>query len=172
MSNDWNDNGADGSVDPFAQTDWGTPAIDAQQPRQPSYAPPPPAAPLVPLTWEQSVEEGRAFALLSHVGNLIGLPLFLVPMFARDNAFALHHAKAAATTYLSVMMFIVGIFIMSYCTCGVSVLLLPLAWVPVAVGLVNAVNGRHAHLLAFGEIGEKLFSGLQVKGEPPQLPPG
>jgi hypothetical protein len=65
-------------------------------PNQPSdAAAPAPAAPAPAPAGggSKEVEEGKAFAVLSYVLGLVGIPFFLVPLIMRNNEFSLFHAK-------------------------------------------------------------------------------
>jgi hypothetical protein len=69
---------------------------------QPQQTPdtPPPAAPAAAIPAKE-IEEGKAFAILSYVLSLIGLPFFLVPLITRNNAFSLFHAKQCLLLWLA-----------------------------------------------------------------------
>jgi hypothetical protein len=102
---------------------------------------------------ETPVQRGKAMAILSHMSVLFGIPVFLVPIIKRDNAFALHHAKAAMVIYL---LFIAG-FVASFLTCGLALPFALLLYVPAIVGVVHAARGDEAGPWALGHLGEKLL---------------
>ncbi len=149
--------GADGWVDPHAATEWGLEAVSEPPPgptqmaRAPSSATPP----------VDSIEAGKAMALLSHASVLLGLPLFVIPMMQRDNDFALVHSKAAAVNFI---FFIVALTL-TMMTCGLAFPLIFLVYVPMIIGCVDAMNGRRPGALAWGGSGEKMFAGLQIKDD-------
>lgn len=116
------------------------------------------------------VDEGKPMAVLSHMSILFGLPIFLIPLIRRENAFALHHAKSAMVIFL---LFIAA-FIASFVTCGLAVPLALLLYVPAIVGVVHAARGERAGPWALGHWGEKLLD-LQVdvndsESHPPRQP--
>jgi hypothetical protein len=110
-------------------------------------------------TRAETAENGQAMAIFAHLSILFGLPVFLVPLLQRNNAFALHHAKAAATIY--------GLFLLcalaSLITCGLGVPLALLCYVPAVVAIVRAANLQEAGPWGLGDMGERIFSGLEVK---------
>lgn len=189
---DWNDDAPD--VDPHAATEWGLDAVDGSvaptstrplpqpQPQPHQQAPYQPMQPVqrhttAPLQMSRSmevvIEEGRTFAILSHIGTVLGVPLFLIPLLQRDNEFAMHHAKAAAVTYASFIL-LGTIFLSLYmCTCGFGLVLFPvvlLPFVPLIAGVIDASNGRRASRLALGDLGERVLGGLQPRNNPPPPP--
>jgi hypothetical protein len=102
---------------------------------------------------DTTVEDGKPMAVLSHMSILFGLPIFLVPIIKRDNAFALHHAKSAMVIFL---LFILA-FVASFATCGLAVPLALLLYVPAIVGVVHAARGERAGRWALGHWGERLL---------------
>jgi hypothetical protein len=108
--------------------------------------------------FEYDVESGRTLALLSHLGIIFGLPLFIIPLITRDNALSLHHAKAAAANFIFMMIAAVVTFV----TCGLGFPLLFLPWVFAIVGMVNASGGKEAGPWGLGTLGESVFK-IDVK---------
>lgn len=106
-------------------------------------------------------EDGKMLAILSHLSILFGIPIFLIPLIQRENAFALHHAKAAAVTYG--MLMIAGM--LSVVTCGLGVPLIFLCYVPAIIGIVKATNEELAGKWGMGDFGEQLLSSVQVKND-------
>lgn len=141
--------GADGWIDPYANTEWGLPAV------------PPARSEMRPVPREDVTEAGKPMALLSHSSVFLGLPLFIIPMMQRDNAFALQHAKAAAVNYIAFMVAVAFTVV----TCGLGFPLILGVYIPMIIGVVNAVNGELAGSWAWGGTGERLFRGLQPKDE-------
>lgn len=144
--------GADGWVDPYARTEYGLDAVQGP-------GAPPPRNELVPRPKPpNTVEEGKAMSLVAHTSALLGLPLFLIPLLQKENDFALHHAKAAGVNFVFFYI-IIGFGLM---TCGIGLLLLPLCYLPMIVGFVKAINGELAGPWAWGGLGERMFSGVQL----------
>lgn len=106
-------------------------------------------------------DDGKPMAILAHLSVLFGLPIFVIPLIQRDNALALHHAKAAAVIY--------GMFLIagaaSMVTCGLALPLMLLCYVPAVIGIVQAANGEQAGKWGMGDFGEQIFSGLEVKDD-------
>ncbi|MGM0557128.1 MAG: hypothetical protein ACQEVA_12165 [Myxococcota bacterium] len=102
---------------------------------------------------ESPVQRGKPMAILSHMSVLFGVPVFLIPIIKRDNAFALHHAKSAMVIYL---LFIAGL-IASFATCGLALPFALLLYVPAIVGVVHAARGDRAGPWALGHLGERLL---------------
>lgn len=173
-SNDWNNTNpppdADGWVAPSKRR------ADERSPRRVDFAEPrPPDVDLAPPehyplqkterpgqprgTRAETAENGQAMAIFAHLSILFGLPIFLIPLLQRDNAFSLHHAKAAGAIY--------GLFLLcalvSMITCGLGVPLALLCYVPAIVGIVRAANLQEAGPWGLGDIGERIFSRLEVK---------
>ncbi len=109
------------------------------------------------------VDAGRTWALLSWLSMLVGVPLFVVPLITRDNAFALAHAKHALATVLVALVLTVGVVFVSFATCGVGTFLFPLLLLPYLTfvhGVVKAVNGDPSEpMLLFG-MSERAMAGL------------
>jgi hypothetical protein len=156
------------------------PPPDAPRPKAPP--PPPPAvkardypsgAVLVPAPWptasttpEQQAQAGKMWALLSYAGIFVGIPLSILPLVKRDNAYALYHAKHATAAYIaSVVLFVIWIVIYAV-SCGFGWLAFPLVllpWAPAVHGimLVNKAAWREPWGL-FG-LGDRLFGTLELK---------
>lgn len=173
-SNDWNNSNpppdADGWVAPSKRRE------PTREPRPADFAEP--RAPEVDLappqhyplqrtergkqpegTRAETAENGQAMAIFAHLSVLFGLPVFLIPLLQRDNAFALHHAKAAATIYGLFLLTALG----SIVTCGLAVPLALLCYVPAIVAIVKASQGEQAGPWGLGDMGERIFSRVEVK---------
>ena len=107
----------------------------------------------------------RLMAIFCHMSVLFGLPVFLIPMFSRDEPFVLHHAKAAG-----------AIFLLFYGSLLASILLNPWlllltvgTYFPGLMAVYSAAGGKRAGLLALGPIGEGFFFLLKAKTKPRQL---
>ena len=110
----------------------------------------------------QEVADGKAFAVLSYVLSLIGLPFFLVPLIMRNNAFSLYHAKQC------LMLWLVGIVggilsaVLAVICVGVilGLLLAIFGLVLTIMGIINASNGVVKPLPVIGPWGEDWFKGI------------
>jgi hypothetical protein len=133
-------------------------------------------------------DEGRTWAALSYGSLLLGLPLGIIPVGQRKDAFALFHGKQSlviAAEFLALFtMYMLGFaasFVAFFFTCGMSNLvtvpllmlamfLLLLPAIPAVHGLVLALNGQwEAPIGTFG-LADRLFPNVTV--EPPGLPDG
>ncbi len=110
---------------------------------------------------EQEASRGKAMAVLAHLSILFGVPVFLAPLFLRNNALALHHAKAAAVIY--VLFLLTGV--LSFFTCALAFPLAMLCYVPALIGIARAAHGEKAGRWGLGDLGERIFSGIEVKDE-------
>lgn len=105
------------------------------------------------------VQQGKAMAILAYASLLFGLPVFLIPLIMRDNAFALHHAKAAGAGFL--LFFAAGL--LTFVSCGLFFPLVMLCYVPALIGVLQAANGQLAGTWGLGNFGEAMFKGIQLK---------
>lgn len=105
------------------------------------------------------VAQGKMMAVFGYASLLFGLPVFVIPMFTRDNVFALHHAKAAGASFVGFML----AAILTLFTCGLTFPLMLLFYIPALIGAVQAANGQLAGPWAMGEFGERLFANIRVK---------
>jgi hypothetical protein len=108
-----------------------------------------------------SAKKGQTMAIFAHLSIVFGLPVFLIPMLQRNNAFALHHAKAAGTIFG--IFFLCGL--VAFLTCGLAVPLALLCYVPALVAITKAAKLEGAGTWGLGEMGERIFSGVEVKEE-------
>lgn len=124
-----------------------------------------PTSPSKPTMTAEEIEAGKTFAILAWAGMLMGVPLFIVPLIQRDNAFALFHAKHAGTTFLASLVLVVGFMVIYVGTCGLGALMFPvlfLTLIPVIDGFVKAVNGKAEAPMLIGDFTDRLFGGLTV----------
>lgn len=105
------------------------------------------------------IDSGRAMAIFAHSSVVLGLPVFLIPLISRDNAFALHHAKAAGVNFAALVLFA----ILTVLTGGLALPLIFVCYLPALVGVVNAANGDEANSWALGGLGESIFSAFRAK---------
>lgn len=185
MADDWNndwgepaDGGADGWIDDEVDVHGPTQAMPGILTDDPPHQPPVDlrrsqqhqSTRQVPVdALQKEIEDGKTMAILSHASLLFGLPMFMIPMFSRDNRFALHHSKAAAVTFFWFWVAAAATFV----TCGLFVPLMLLCYIPALIGLIQAANGKLAGPWGMGGLGEAIFSGLKVPPErlPDDLPP-
>jgi len=119
----------------------------------------------LPVPTDAEIESGKTMALLSWVSLFLGLPLWIIPMIQRDNAYALYHAKHAAMTYLAAVALAIVFMIINLVTCGLGAILFPLllvTLVPTIDGLIKAINGRADPPLIIGGVTDSLFGSLTV----------
>lgn len=137
-------------------------------PQAPQSEPVVPVAPPEPVETGASIdakeiEEGKAFAVLSYVLSLIGLPFFLVPLIMRNNAFALFHAKQCLILWLAGLVVSVATVILSFVCIGL--ILGPVAGIALLVlciiGLIGASKGEVNTLPLIGKYGEAWFKGIK-----------
>ena len=119
-------------------------------------------------------DQGKMWAAVSYAGFLFGLPLGIIPMIQRDDAFALYHGKISTAVYLvtfvSVFVLSIVVTVLSVVTCGIGALLYPLAFLPglwlLAVGihgLILSLNGEQKEPIASFGLGDKIFGNIKPK---------
>ena len=106
-----------------------------------------------PASSERTTPDGRSLAILSHMSLLFGLPVFIIPLLQRNNALALHHAKAAALIYFGFY----GTLILSMYSTGLFLPLAMLFYLPGLVGIYRAINHEPAGRWGLGDLAERLF---------------
>lgn len=139
-------------------------------PSQQELAPSPPQG-LSPMT-PQVIEEGKMWAALSYVSVFTLIPLFLIPLFQKNNSFALVHARQAAVAYAAHLVAYVFLAAVSAITCGVALPamgLLPILSLGVTiVGGLKAAEGSVAPLPLLTPWSEKVFGPTDTQLLPPQ----
>jgi hypothetical protein len=119
-------------------------------------------------------DQGKMWAAVSYAGFLFGLPLGIIPMIQRDDAFALFHAKQATAvwlvTFVSAVVLSIVVTVVSIVTCGFGAILYPLVFLPglwlFAVGihgLILSINGEAREPIATFGLGEKIFGSIKTK---------
>lgn len=119
-------------------------------------------------------EQGKLWAILSYAGFFIGLPLGIIPLVMRDDAFALRHAKTATAVWLGAFGATIALSmifgVITAVTCGLGAVLFPILFLPapwalvVGIhGLVLAVNGSWDEPIGGLRLGDKLFGSIEVK---------
>lgn len=106
-----------------------------------------------------TVEEGRPMAVLSYFSVMFGLPIFVLPMILRDNAFALHHAKAAGLIFVACT----SMFVLALVNCAFFLPFVFLCYIPALIGLYRAAAGGEAGTAALGPTAERIFHRIEVK---------
>lgn len=115
-----------------------------------------------PVIGEQEIEEGKAFAILSYVLSLIGLPFFIIPLVMRNNDFALFHAKQCLMIWIvGVVGGTVGAVLSIICIGVVIAIAVGLFCLVVSImGLIHAVKGEAVALPMIGQYAEDWFKGI------------
>lgn len=109
------------------------------------------------------VKDGKVFAILCYLINIVGFPFWLLPLIMRNNDFSLYHAKQCLAMWV---IFAVGaavsIPLMFIC---VGAILLAVIWlghiILNIIGLLNAMNEQAKPLPFIGTYAEKWFAGLK-----------
>lgn len=117
---------------------------------------------LIPVT-----EQGKLWAIASHASPLLGLPVWIVPLVLRDDAFALYHAKQAGVVGIGFFVSFFVIMAFSVVTCGIGTFFLPLLlvwWIPGILGVISALNGKCEPIPVLGAFADRFFGGIQLKG--------
>lgn len=110
-------------------------------------------------------DSARAMAVLCHLSMVLGLPLWLVPLLTRDNAFTLHHAKDAAIIWvMGFVIFSVGMVIW-FMTCFLLPVfgLAALMWLPTLMGLFSAINSQMEEIPLITSLSRSLLGGIELK---------
>ena len=116
-----------------------------------------------PLTMsETEIAEGKAFAILSYVLTLVGLPFFIIPLIMRNNAFALYHAKQSLMVWIiGAVGAAVGSVLTAICIGIIILVLVPIFLLVInIIGLINAAKGVTAPLPLVGQFAEDWFKGI------------
>jgi uncharacterized membrane protein len=120
------------------------------------------------------MESGKTMAILSYILLLVGIPLCILPLFTKENAFSLYHAKQAMMVWLLGLATFVGLVILSPLAClcapvmpiialgaGLAMLVLTI------FGIIAAVKPAVTPLPVVGEWGERLFRGVRMNPQAP-----
>ncbi len=143
---------------------------ESTPPQEPGHSPPPiPTATRVPFPadsapmTEKEVAEGKAFAIISYVLNLLRVPFWLVPLIMRDNDFSLYHAKQCMLLWIAAMVAsVAAVPLIFICGIGIPVIIgIAIATIVLdVIGLINASNGQAKPLPLIGVYAEKWFRGI------------
>lgn len=115
------------------------------------------------LVGPESVEPGKVLAMVSYAGIFISIPLGVIPMFMRDNEFAMYHGKQATASFIIAFALGIILSVVIAVTCGFGVILLPIMFLPLATaihGLIIASKGEMKEPFGVFGLGNKLFGSL------------
>lgn len=117
---------------------------------------------------EEERADGLDGARFSYLFNFFGLPFCLIPLFKRDNAFSLFHAKQA---FLVWVLFFASL-VAGWSLCWISLYFM---WMFIlggglslalnVLGHQRALNERDRSLPVVGALAEQWFSNLTVRDE-------
>jgi uncharacterized membrane protein len=134
-------------------------------PTQPTPAPSPmPSEQPGPQMSAGEVQDGKVFAILCYVINILGFPFWLVPLILRNNDFALYHAKQCLMLWIfGVIGGIVGTVLIPVFCIGAVILGVVIVAMLVfnIIGLINALNGLTKPLPLIGPYAERWFASLR-----------
>lgn len=115
--------------------------------------------PSAALTPQERQSRAQAFSILCHMSVLFGLPMFLIPMFKRDQAFSLHHAKASAINFIVFhLAMLASVIFHPYFLFALLV-----SYIPGWIGIWRAARGQRVGILGFGPVGEAVFFMLPAR---------
>jgi hypothetical protein len=133
------------------------------------------------MSLEDTTHDGRMWAALCYGSTFLGLPLGIIPLVQRNDAFALHHAKAALGMQLAFLAAYMAGFVLTFIlfipTFGlinfvmIPILMLMMVWPAVASihGIILALNGDWTPAMGSFGIGDRLFASIGL--ETPKPPP-
>jgi|GEM_PF-542234 len=151
-----------------------------EPPEPPSSPPPPPpgSPPGTPVSIPpEEVASGKAIAVIVYAINLVGLPLWILPILMRDNEFSLYHGKQAMMLWLTGLVLGVAntVLTMIPVVGCITLVTWPLIVVTMVVldliGLVNAAKGRIEPVPFIGRLADEWFAGIRKRPTPPAPPP-
>ena len=114
------------------------------------------------LTPQERTARAQAMAILSHMGVLFGLPMFLIPLIKRDHALSVQHAKASAIAFVIFH----GALIASVAWHSAFIILVLASYLPAWHGIHRAARARPVGWLGFGPVGERLLPRLDAAQAP------
>lgn len=115
--------------------------------------------PSATLTPQERQQRAQAFSVICHMSVLFGLPMFVIPMMKRDQAFSLHHAKASAINFIVFhVAMLASVIFHPYFLFALLVSYLP-GW----IGIWRAARGQRVGIFGFGPIGEAVFFMLPAR---------
>ncbi len=114
---------------------------------------------------EKVSDDARMFAVLAYGGMFVGMPLFILPLALRKDAFSIHHAKQAAEAFGWMLVCVFAYLVISFVTCGVGSLLFPivmLPYIPTVHGLILALNNDWGRPIGTFGLADSMLSGVQA----------
>ncbi len=130
----------------------------------------------MPAIPPEEIALGKAIAVIVYAINLIGLPLWILPILLRDNDFSLYHGKQAMMLWLTgLVLGVVNTVLTVIPVIGcVTLVTWPLIVVTMVVldliGLVNAAKGRIEPVPFVGRLADEWFAGIRKPPSPPTSP--
>lgn len=109
-------------------------------------------------------QESRVLACLSYASVLFGLPLFIIPLAQKNDAFAMFHARQAAVAWIGLLVCFFAYFFISFITCGFGALLFPilmLPYIPAIHGVIIALGDETREPIGVFGLGERLLGNLR-----------
>lgn len=111
-----------------------------------------------------ATSDGRMLAVLSYVSLFVGLPLFVIPLAQKKDAFAMFHARQAGALFVLSLFEGIALALVTVFTCGLGFVLLPilfLPWIGAGHGILLSLRDEYAEpVLTFG-FGEKWFGSIR-----------
>ena len=110
-------------------------------------------------------DTSKALAVLCHLSMFLGIPIWIVPLITRDNAFTLHHAKDAAVTWALGMTVFIGGLAIWILSCGLLPVpfLVFVLYIPMLMGIFSAANGQIEDIPLITPISRAVLGGVTVK---------
>jgi uncharacterized membrane protein len=136
---------------------------ETNQPTPPASPEPSAFSGAAPAMTPGEVKDGKVFAILCYLINILGFPFWLLPLIMRDNNFSLYHAKQCLAMWV-ILMVGAAISVPLAFVC-IGFVLLAIIYVGFLVlniiGLLNAINEQAKPLPFIGTYAEKWFAGLK-----------
>lgn len=109
-------------------------------------------------------QESRIFAALSYASVMTGLPLFIIPLVQKTDAYAMFHARHAAVAYIGLFASWFLYFGLSIVTFGFGSCCFPimfLAWIPAIHGILLAISDKEQEPIGTFGIAPRLFGAIE-----------
>jgi uncharacterized membrane protein len=107
-------------------------------------------SPIQSVSKETVKEENKIHLILSYLGNVLGLPLFIIPLVTvKDDEFVKWHAKNALVLFIAnIISFVLMVVLIGFC--------LYLALIVVNImALVKSLNGERWRIPLVSDLAEK-----------------
>ena len=122
-------------------------------------------------------DDGRMWAVASYAGLLLFLPIGIIPLVQRNDAFALHHAKIATAVWVgsvaASLIALLATICIAFLTCGVGAVLT--APVMMVLGLWPIITGIHGLVLTINsdwraplgsfELADRMFASVNLQDD-------